>query len=279
VSYASLITTVFGKRPIWLYELNVNGSTYYLTSAAEDYVDEDARTWVSTAISHTRFRVTSAIGRAETQLVMPQSNPIAQEFVDDTGYEDNYVKIYHEFQDQTPKARVQKFVGRVIAGRPVFTRITLLAENRMTEMRRKGLAAVIQRPCRHALYHTKDGYGCGLNIANWQVSGSLTALGTGNTVATVSAASSFATGYFSGGVLTWNGKRQMIVRHTGSSLRLLAPVFGLAEALAASNPQSVQIAPGCNLTRNTCSSRFNNLANFGGFPWIDETPFDGKTIF
>jgi uncharacterized phage protein (TIGR02218 family) len=26
--------------------------------------------------------------------------------------------------------------------------------------------------------------------------------------------------------------------------------------------------PGCDKTQNTCTSRFNNLANFGGFPYV-----------
>jgi hypothetical protein len=26
--------------------------------------------------------------------------------------------------------------------------------------------------------------------------------------------------------------------------------------------------PGCDKTQNTCTSKFNNLVNFGGFPYV-----------
>lgn len=270
MSYSSLLTSTFGKRPIWLYEFLRDGSTTRLCSARSDYTDDDSILWTSAAITHTRFRTTSAIGRAETQIVFPQSDTLARSYLSDLSYSDNSVTIYHEFKDQSPSARVTKFQGRVIGTRPMFTRITLIAENRFTESRRKALAAVMQKPCRHALYHA----GCGLSIGDFETAGSMTDL-AGN-VATVTEASGFTGGHFSGGVFTWNGKRQLITKHVGDELTLLGPVLGLSEA---GTPQSVTLAPGCNLTRDTCLNRFDNLDNFGGFPWMDESPFDGKTLF
>lgn len=277
MTYATTLASVFGKSGIWLYEFTRDGTTTRLCSAMSNYTDGSAVTWTAAPVTHTRFRVTSALGRAETEIVFPQSYAFARTYLTDLSYSTNTLTIYHEFKSQSPEERVTKFKGRVIGTRPKFTRLTLIAENRFTENRRKGLSAVMQRPCRHALYHSKDGLGCGLNIASFEAAGSVTAL-SGN-VATVSAASSQADGYYSGGVITWNSKRQMIVKHSGSSLTLLGSLDGLSAALASSGSESVTIAPGCDLTRATCNSRFNNLANFGGFPWMTESPFDGRTLF
>ena len=42
---------------------------------------------------------------------------------------------------------------------------------------------------------------------------------------------------------------------------------------------SVEIAPGCDLRRDTCAGRFGNLLNFGGFPDIPgRNPFGGTSI-
>lgn len=277
MTYATTLASVFGKKSVWLYEMTRGAETQRFTSAAEDYTDSEDIVWTSAPITHTRFRVTSAIGRAETEIVFPQSNAWARTYLEDSGYEDNTLTIYHEFKDKSPRERATKFRGRVIACKPMLTRLTLLAENRFTELRRKGLSAVIQRPCRHALYHSRDGLGCGLTLADWQVNGTLTAL-TGNT-ATVAAAASQSNGYYSGGVFEYDGKKQLIVYHSGSSLRLLGPVPGMVSDLSTYGTLSVKIAPGCNLTRATCLNRFNNLNNFGGFPWADETPYDGKALF
>lgn len=292
MSYSSVLETVFGKRPAWLYRFRRGSEERFFTSRSSDYLDPDFdffdqqdvffgadffnRTYVSTALFQSRIKNTSAIGRAETTFTFPQSNIWAQEYITDNGYEDNEVFVYHVFGNDVDLEQVLRFRGRVVAVQPALTRIVLTAENRFTELRRKGLSAVIQRPCRHALYHDRGGYGCNLNIADFETEGTLTALS--ENVATVGAASGQADGYYSGGVFTWQGKRQFIVSHTGGSLTLLGPISGLAAALASSN-QSVKIAPGCDLSRATCNDKFDNLVNFGGFPWADETPYDGKTLF
>ena len=277
MSYLTELARSFGKSGIWLYEFTRDGVTTRLCAAGSDYVDGSAVTWTAAPVTHTRFRITSAIGREETQLVFPQSNAFARGYLTDLSYSENSVTIYHEFRDQTPEARAVKFRGRVTGTQPRFTRLTLVAQNRFTELGRKGLSAVMQRPCRHALYHEKDGYGCGLAIADFEEAGTATAFAAN--VATVTGADAQADGYYSGGVLTWSGKRQMIVRHVGTALTLLGPIDGLAAAIASSSSEAVTIGPGCDLTRATCEARFDNLANFGGFPWMTDSPFDGRTLF
>jgi uncharacterized phage protein (TIGR02218 family) len=292
MSYSDILDNVFGKRPIWIYRFVKGGEERFFTSRSTDWRDTDAdffdqidvfnstdffsNVYISTALFQSSIKNTSAIGRAETTFTFPQTDEWAQSYIEDNGYDDNQVFVYRLFLNDGALEKQLKFRGRVISASSALTRIVLTAENRFTELRRKGISAVVQRPCRHALYHSKGGYGCGLNIADFEAAGTLTAL-SGNT-ATVAAAASQADGYYSGGVFSWQGKRQFIISHSGSTLTLLGAVPGLAAAQASGN-QPVSIAPGCDLTRATCNSKFNNLANFGGFPWADETPYDGKTLF
>lgn len=295
MSYGDRLSAVFGKRPIWLYHLTKDGFERFFTSRATDYTenlddwfdqvdvyagdDWSTRTWVSVPIAHTRFRVTSSIGRAETEVLFPQSNEWVQTYVapGGLGYEDNTITVYHEFVNDPDSERVAKYRGRAVATRRKLNFTYLVCENRFTELRRKGLSAVVQRPCRHALYHSKDGLGCNLNIEDFQTDGTMTALS--DTSATVTEAGDQDDTYFAGGVLTFNGARQLILSHTGTTLVLLGPVPGLQDEIDANGTASVQIAPGCNLTRATCAEKFNNLENFGGFPWIDDNPFSGRTIY
>ena len=291
MSFSNVLSSVFGKRPIWLYRLTKDGNERFYTSRNSNYeetthdffdtqnvfgseiTDFFSRVWVSSPLFQTRIRNTSAIGRAETDLTFPQTNTWAQEYVDENSYSDNTVVIYQLFTNDPDLEKQLRFRGRVIATQAMLTRITLTCENRFTEMRQKALAQVIQRPCRHSLYHS---VGCTLNIADFQTDGTITNIDELDL--TVSEASAQADAYYSGGIVEWEGKYQQITKHSGSTLTLLAPIPGLVAAQAGGN-QSVKIAPGCTLSRATCNDRFNNLANFGGFPWADETPYDGKTLF
>jgi hypothetical protein len=42
-------------------------------------------------------------------------------------------------------------------------------------------------------------------------------------------------------------------------------------------PEAADIVPGCNLTPDACIG-FGNIANFGGFWFMAETPFDGRQL-
>lgn len=267
---ATLVTRNRGLS-IWLYEIEYNGVTYRYTSAAKD-LTELSNTWLGRrGISHSGFRISSAMARQEMNLNFPRSHPLAQlMLVDDIT--DTSVTIRHGFEKDTDNEFVVKFRGRIVAIKSGITRVTAVCETDLTKTRIKGLPSVIQRPCRHGIYTPN----CGVDIASHQTAGTITNL-TGD-VATISAASGESDGFYSGGVLTWSGIEQMIALHAGSSITLIGPIVGLAAAQASSN-QSVSIAPGCPLTRDICNGRFSNLPNFGGWSWIDESPFDGRVLY
>lgn len=275
MSYANFISLVSGKRPIWLYEFTRLGQTVRFARSRSD-IAAMGQTWQSRVLRHTRFMRTGVIEqRAVTELVFPQSDDWAQRYRRGGAYFDNSLTVWHGFLNDPDAEFVVKFRGRVVGSRSALTQIVLLAENSMTEQRRRARPAVMQRLCRHALYHD----GCGLNIANFEISANLSALA--GRVATVAEAAGQPDGYYAGGVLTYNGVRQSISRHSGSALTLAGSIPDLGADLAAAGGAglSVAIAPGCTLTRATCHDRFDNLANFGGFPWIVGSPFDGRKLF
>jgi len=69
------------------------------------------------------------------------------------------------------------------------------------------------------------------------------------------------------------GVRRSIVAHSGANLTLTRPVPEFAVG------SQIRLYPGCDHTKGTCNTKFNNLDNFGGFPWIPiRNPFDGNSI-
>lgn len=149
-------------------------------------------------------------------------------------------------------------------------------------LRRAGVRAKYQRHCRHALY----GRGCGLDIAAYCQTGTVTAVAT-NAI-TIPVAAEQPDGWYRGGVLRFRTQLGFITGHAGAVLTLLRPMSDLAAALAAPEldsetgdplPVLVDIAPDCDLRAATSAEKFGNLLNFGGFPEIPgRNPFGGGSI-
>jgi hypothetical protein len=95
-------------------------------------------------------------------------------------------------------------------------------------------------------------------------------------------------GWFRGGVLRFGVQLGFIIGHVGATITLSRPMPELASALAnpaldpvtgAPLPITIDIAPGCDLRAETCTAKFGNLLNFGGFPAIPgRNPFGGGSI-
>lgn len=71
-------------------------------------------------------------------------------------------------------------------------------------------------------------------------------------------AGSFRSGY----VLFDTGESQFVIDHSGDTIKLLGTVFTKDQA------GTVDITYGCNKSITDCEDKFNNLPNFGGFPYI-----------
>ena len=87
-------------------------------------------------------------------------------------------------------------------------------------------------------------------------------------------------GWFRGGVLRHAGLLGFITGHVGDRLTLAGHMPELEAAI--DDPEVVAVvdlAPGCDLRRDTCAAKFGNLLNFGGFPDIPgRNPFGGTSI-
>lgn len=294
MSFASILATVSGKKPVWLYVFELAGVRTYYTARPVAYgqtnfdffdqldvfADPDffTRTYSPVPIARSKITRTSVVRRAEVDVVFPRTNSLAQQFRDNAGAEASRVQILQVFANDPDAEVVPIFVGRVVAVKPGLVSITLTVENAFTAMRRKALALTMQRLCNHAQYFDPgpNYAGCKLNLASWQVSATATAIAT--KVVTVTEAASYDDGYFSGGIMEYGTDRAFILKHAGTALTMLRLPAGLATAIAGGS-QSVKIAPGCNLTFQMCSAVFENTDNFGALPFMTDTPYDGRNPY
>ena len=130
--------------------------------------------------------------------------------------------------------------------------------------------------CRHNFGDSTDTNksipgGCNLNLGSFTFSGSVSAILTNKRKFIISGlASAQPNAYFSNGVMTWtsglNDDRVSDVKVStvdgyGSQIELYLPTtFDIQVG------DSFTVVAGCDKTRDTCKTKFNNVVNFGGMP-------------
>jgi len=157
------------------------------------------------------------------------------------------------------------FMGRVSETDVSRTSCTLKINSDVELLSQMLPRNVYQDGCVHTLYDS----GCTLIKATYTVSGTTAVSSTQSLVY----ASGFAqaTGYFDLGVLTFtsganNGSTHAIKTYTTGSPGSFLLNYPLSNAPAAGDTFTVY--PGCDKLQTTCTSKYNNLANFRGYPYI-----------
>lgn len=300
LTYNDLETSAAEGRALFLYQFSQGETHWRLTSRATDWItppgalggeegeEEDSLTWAASAISHGRLLQTPDARRSALDLTFALSDPFARRFLGPRTRQATTLTIWRG-HEQLPEELRAHWKGRVVSAKITGQRIQLTCESLFTTMRREGMRAKYQRLCRHALYAR----GCRLEIEDFFTGGTLSALA--GRVLTVPEAALVPAGWFAGGVLRHAGLLGSIRFHEGESLTLGAPMpelqaayegFLVLQEEAAADPEGeapapvvLEMAPGCDLRRDTCNAKFANLLNFGGFPDIPgRNPFGGGSV-
>jgi hypothetical protein len=154
-----------------------------------------------------------------------------------------------------------RWMGRVLGVEVADEVARIRCESAQVSLKRIGLRRLYSRSCSHVLYSAA----CG---AAPITASAIVSNSTGRTVDLDGGVPGSVSGGLAGGWLqTPEGARHMIVSEMGSGVELLYP--------ATIEPGTeVLLTAGCDHSTATCASRFNNLANYGGFPFIpSKNPF------
>lgn len=291
MAFSDYIARVFGRRPVWLYEITVGGQSFHLsakktglTTGANrpDDTFPAGQQFLASAIRRGEIIESSLANRVDTWVRMATFEPCIQALLDRDENDKATIKIWQGYLDDPDEEYLVRYVGRVTSVEPTLILTTLNCEPDMTEMSRSSVAQIMQRPCRHAHYFTNsDGGGCGLDLVDFQQSAPATAVD--GVDITVPLAALQPDGAFLAGIFEYNGAEYMIEGHEGDTLSLESSVAGLADDIAADLALpvpvgvNVLVAEGCSLNSERCAE-FGNIENFGGFRWMLESPFDGRSI-
>lgn len=264
MAYLNLDTSVQQAKPVYLYKFSNNLGDFFYTSTDLAIVFEGDE-YLPETIAHSEVQSSGDITKDSIGLDFPIANEMARALLVGDVDSPTTMTIFRKLDEFF----VVFWKGRVSTASANSGTINLTCESVFTSMRRPGLRGRYQRTCRHNLYSV----GCNVDPMDFAVSGSITNI-AGLTF-TIDEASAFASGYFVGGYLEYGLIRRFISSHYGNQISLIAPISNYEISL----PIAVTLYPGCDKVRSTCKNKFDNLNNFGGFPWIPtKNPFSGTSI-
>ena len=265
MAYENFENTVDDGRPVELYEFR-RGSSYYRYTNAAEKVYMSGNTFTPEYITRSEITETDDINQGSLTVTFSIFNQFAGEYISYAPDTVTTLTIYrlHVNDDESEGMVIWK--GRVLSSGGDENEIELECESIFSSLRRVGLRAKYLLICRHALYSSE----CGISMSSYVAADTVT--GEDGLTIIVGVAANQGDGTYTGGIVeNASGDYRFITKHEGATLKL-------SRSFSSSiNGTAVQIYPGCDKLRATCIEKFNNLKNFGGFPFIPTTnPFDGR---
>lgn len=250
----------------------VESATITTQTSADSDIEYNAEVYEAQPIRRTQAESKNELSRASIDISMDLSNPLAQRHLGSPV--DNVVTL--TILQITDMGTYTFWKGRLSTVKATNKGVTLTFESIFTSLRRPGLRGRYQKSCRHALY----GRGCKVDPELFAVIGYIGAIA--GTVITVPGLDAYPSGRFRGGMIQApDGVVRFITNHVGNTLTLSRPFQTLIDLFAINGPGTVEVNvfPGCAHNMSDCSAVFDNLLNYGGFPWIpDINPMGGSAI-
>jgi uncharacterized phage protein (TIGR02218 family) len=240
------------------------GATIHTFTSGNREVIHASETYVPIPIGRSSIKSTQELSKASIEVSMSLKNTIAK------GWVSNVIEVpirltVFTIVDSDPATT--SWIGRLTSVKSTRTDAVLVINSDATLLNRAGLRKRFQRTCPFALY----GKGCEVDETLFDTAGTITA--RADLVLTIIEAATQVDGFFTGGMIkASDGKLRYIVSHVGDQITISRDLPSLADT-------SVTLFAGCDRTRTDCNDKFDNLTNFGGFPFIPlKNPFGGTSI-
>lgn len=266
MSYETPESSVDQGQPYFLYLFD-NGVKPYRFCSDPVVLTKMGENWQPSPVAHAEIEQTGNIEKNSNELTFPLGDQYARTLLVPAN-EVTSVTVWRGHHTDLSEEHRVVWKGRVVAAKSGKQNIKVTVESVFTSMRRPGCRARYQKPCRHVLYFP----GCNLNVDDFKTAATVSAIS--GLELTVSTAASQADGYYKAGLVIFAGLYGWVESHVGNKLTLVEMINGLEDWLAANGSAPVDIAPGCDLSKGVCNTRFHNGLNHGGEPYLpNKNPF------
>lgn len=251
-------------RPVELYRIRTAaGLEWRFTNAEDPVTDELALVYEPAAIIRDQFQQSQDRRATEMTLTMPYlldvSDDFAQQFIDKPPEGTTTMQVKRHHLTDSGNEFVQFWEGTIISTKyNEQGEVEILCRGFKNIFEREGPRARWNGKCRHILYDA----GCGLNAASFTDFNVIVSSIAANGI-TLTLAVSPVSSYVGGKCIKDNGKDyRLIVAQSGNVITLQYP---FRDDFVAGT--TVDIEQGCDHGTNDCINQFNNINNYGGFPY------------
>jgi len=262
MTYQSDEISVHDAQPVELYDINLRDSaTYWRYTSARNDIEYSGNTYVATAGLHRdEIDEIDDVLKTELKIIFPSNHAFSNLFMLNIPDGTLDIVIYRGHGTNF----VQYWDGVIKTVNPIdgADSASVVCGPHTDALQAPFMLRTFSRLCEVPLY----GSACGVTEASYKSTCSLDTVS--GTTLTSTDFSAEADDYFKGGYVEGNGYKRKIKTHTTNTIVLVSAIPGLTTEM------SVDVYPGCDHTRATCISKFNNLPNYRGCDWIpDEEPF------
>lgn len=272
MTFAPIETSVEGGNVIELYTFIFGTDITRLTSYNQNIVF-DGFTWTATQISRSQLQAAVEDAVNDLKIIMPLDNPIPQQFIANVPGRVGSVKVERAHADDPAEQRVVLFDGFISAvSFDGDLQATITCKPATNVFKRTGPRITYQGLCNHVLYDAR----CKI-LRSGDPAGEFKLIGTvisqsGNDI-DVAGVTAKGAGFFDGGFIIapsgGDADARLILSSSGDTLTLLLPFS--VEVLGT----SVDVFAGCTHDLAICLSKFDNVINYGGFPFVPrKNPFN-----
>lgn len=264
MSYSNQEKSVQSGAPIELYVFSRGHTFWRFTSFSEEY-KEGLTVYSPESIERDNISQTAELSKGGISISFPISNEFASSYLGYVPEKTTLVTIYRLHRTDTNHEKISYWKGRVLSVKADGKKVMLECESIFSSLKRTGLRARYERSCRHTIFDNR----CNVSIELYRLAG--TVQYQSSSLITVTGISAMPTNYYAGGMAKdIDGNYRFIVANDGYTVTISRP-FGRSILT-----EEIILYPGCDKTMTTCVNKFDNILNYGGFPWIpNKNPFDG----
>lgn len=257
MTIAASETAVQSSDIFEVYDFTHGTDHYYYTSDFEDRI-VDGVSYSAEAIERTGFPYASGNSVLACTITIPNTNALAVLLRPTSEQRPLSVSIKRYFTDDLANAE-NIFIGYASGINFQGGICTIEFKTIMLEIERAISRVRMQSLCNNQLFDST----CALlsTDTDKQTSAIVTVSVDGKTLSSATFGAK-DTGFFTGGKVLYNGTYRYISLHSGNDLTIQYAFDGLADG------ESVTAWLGCDKLPATCISKFKNLVNYVGMPYI-----------
>ncbi len=262
MSYETTEESVNSGKPIELYDFEC-GENHYRYTSGPVIVVYAGYTYVPETIQRGDLELTDNAFRNELEIKINRDNVFIRRFILSPLEGMVILTVYRGHGSDF----VTFWVGVLNYVKFNSDEVTITAIPRTSSLIRTGLRRKYQKLCNYPLYAA----GCNVNLVSYKVIGTIDTI-SGFTI-TSAAFATKANGWFKAGKIVVGDAERLIISHVGDTITINRGIIGAVIG------NSFTAYAGCDHSMFTCASKFNNLINHGGQPWIPtKNPFEGDPI-